>query len=492
MHDVILAIDEGTTNAKVVCVDRSGAIVSRGSRPLVLSHPQPGWTEQDPLAILAAVGEAAAEAIAALASGVRVAGIAISNQRESVVAWDRLSGEPASPVIVWQCRRSGPFCTALAAGPEADTVRDRTGLPIDPLFPAAKMRWLIDHIENGRARAEAGELCIGTIDSWLAWHLSGGEAFVTDASNASRTQLLSLASLSWDEDLLGLFGVPAACLATVMSSTGERGRTCAFPAIPDGLPLLSQIGDSHAALYGQGGFLGGVTKATYGTGSSLMTPIDGIGRDDRRLARTVAWHDRVVRYALEGNITHTGAAVEYMARLLGLGDAAAVAALARTVPDTEGVHFVPALSGLGAPHWASDARGLVTGLTERAGPAHLARASLEAIAYQIGDVCGAMEQLAGRSLERLLVDGGPTRNRWLMQFQANVLGREVARASEAEVSALGAAYLAGMAVGWWSTHEELAALHREPEIIEPDSDRQRVQDGQAGWQQAVRLTLASA
>ena len=491
MQDVILAIDEGTTNAKVVCVDRSGAIVARAARPLRLAHPRPGWTEQDPLAILAAVGEAAADATASK-GGMNVVGIAISNQRESVVAWDRLSGEPLGPVVVWQCRRSEPFCEALAVGPDADLVRRKTGLPIDPLFPAAKMRWLLDHVENGVERAAAGELCIGTIDSWLAFRLTGGERHVTDASNASRTQLFDIGAQQWDPRLLEIFGVPRACLASVMPSLGERGSTRGFPSIADGLPLLSQIGDSHAALYGQGGFLGGVTKATYGTGSSLMTPLERLAGDDRRLARTVAWHDGALRYALEGNITHTGAAVDYMARLLGLADASAVAALAESVPDTEGVCFVPALSGLGAPHWRSNVRGLVTGLTERAGPAQLARASLESIAFQVADVFDVMESLAGRRLERLLVDGGPTRNRWLMQFQANVLGREIVRARNAEVSALGAAYLAGKAIGWWSDHDALQALHREVDIIEPDGDAERIREGLEGWRQAVRRTLSVA
>lgn len=491
MHDVILAIDEGTTNAKVVCVDRSGTIVSRAARPLKLTHPHAAWTEQDPIAILDAVSESAAEATAALKDA-SVVGVAISNQRESVVAWDRGSGEPLSPVVVWQCRRSGTFCEALAASPHVDAIRRKTGLPIDPLFPAAKMRWLLEHIENGAERAAAGELCIGTIDSWLAWKLTGGAQFVTDVSNASRTQLFDIHAQAWDAQLLDIFGIPRACLASVLPSMGERGQTLGFPSIADGLPLLSQVGDSHAALYGQGGFLGGVTKATYGTGSSLMTPIDQIGSDDYRLARTVAWHDGSLCYALEGNITHTGAAVDYMARLLGLADASAVAELAETVPDTEGVYFVPAMSGLGAPHWRSGARGIVSGLTESAGRAQLARASLESIAYQIADVFDVMESLAERRLDRLLVDGGPTRNRWLMQFQSNVIGREIVRAKNAEVSALGAAYLAGRAAGWWSTHEELGALHRDVDVIEPNQEGERIQHSYMGWKQAVRQTLATA
>lgn len=488
MSDVILAIDEGTTNAKVVCIDREGVVRSRATRLLGLRHPRPAWAEQDPLEILAAVGDAAAAALAEL-DGARPVAVAISNQRESVLAWDRRSGAPLSPVVVWQCRRSEAFCQELAAGPHADIVRSRTGLPIDPLFPAAKIRWLLRHLDDGAARAANGELCVGTIDSWLTWHLTGGTQFVTDPSNASRTQLFDIHALDWDEDLLGLYGVPRACLPAVLPSAAERGETQGFRGLPDGLPLMSRIGDSHAALYGQGGFVEGVTKATYGTGSSLMTPVERIDGNDYRLARTIAWHDGEVRYALEGNITHTGAAVDYTARLLGLADAAAVADLAATTQSTEGVYFVPALSGLGAPHWDSRARGIVAGLTESAGPAQLARASLECIAYQIADVFGAMEAIAGRRLERLLVDGGPTRNRWLMQFQANLLDRTVVRATNPEVSAIGAAYLAGKALGWWPDHAALQALQLDVETVEPDGDARRVQEGYDGWVQAVQRTL---
>jgi len=491
MSELILAIDEGTTNAKVVCIDRNGKVRSRASRPLQLEHPQPAWSEQDPMAILAALSDAAADAIADL-GGASVVAVAISNQRESVLAWERSTGLPLSPVVVWQCRRSEAFCAALANSAHADAIRDKSGLPIDPLFPAAKIRWLLEHIDDGLARAANGEICIGTIDSWLVWHLTGGTHFVTDASNASRTQLFNIHTLQWDESVLEVYGVPRACLAQVLPSSAERGYTAGYRDIPDGLPILSQIGDSHAALYGQGGFMNGVTKATYGTGSSLMATVATIDKEDYRLARTVAWHDGSVRYGLEGNITHTGAAVDYIARLLGLRDASAVAELAIGVSSTKGVYFVPALSGLAAPHWNTRARGIVTGLTDSAGPAELARASLESIAYQIADVIAAMEDIAGHGLEKLLVDGGPTRNQWLMQFQANLLDRPIVRAANAEVSAIGAAYLAGKALGWWPNHETLQALHRKIDIIEPDGDRQTVQQGYEGWKQAVHRTLFSS
>jgi glycerol kinase len=489
MPDIILAIDEGTTNAKVVCVDKSGAIVAQASRGLTLLHPYPAWAEQDPLEIIDAVGDASVEAIASIAD-VRIAGIAISNQRESVVAWNRHTGLPESPVIVWQCRRSEAFCDTLKQGPHVDSIRKKSGLPIDPLFPAAKMKWLLENIENGQVRAESGEICLGTIDSWLTWHMTDGAAFVTDASNASRTQLFNIQSQAWDEQLLDIFGIPRACLARVLPSSGERGVTRGFSGIEDGLPVLSQIGDSHAALYGQGGFAGSVTKATYGTGSSLMTPLEHLESNDGQLACTIAWDDGAVRYALEGNITHAGAAVEYMAQLLGLKGASQVADLASTVSSTEDVYFVPALAGLGAPHWESRARGVVCGLTDSTNRAQLARASLESIAYQIADVFEVMEHTAGQRLERLLVDGGPTRNDWLMQFQANLLGRDVVRVRVAEVSALGAAYLAGKALGWWQTHQDLLSLHRDVDVIEPDQDCNSVQQCYSGWKKAVQKTLA--
>lgn len=489
MSDVILAIDEGTTNAKVVCVDRHGSVRSRASNALRIVHPHPAWAEQDAHEILDAVSDAATAALSALPDA-RIAAVAISNQRESIVAWDRRTGQAVHPVIVWQCRRSEALCERIAADPQAPLVRRLTGLPIDPLFPAGKIHWLLQHLDDGIARAQSGEICIGTIDSWLLWHLTGGTRFVTDRSNASRTQLFDIHALRWDARLLDIYGVPGACLPEVLPSSAERGITAGFRGIPDGLPVLSQVGDSHAALYGQGGFANGVTKATYGTGSSLMTPVASIGGDDARLARTVAWDDGSVRYALEGNITHTGAAVDYMARLLGLADVATLAALAETVDGTEGVHFVPALSGLGAPHWDSKARGLVHGLTDRAGPAHLARAALESIGYQIADVFIAMQEVAERRLERLLVDGGPTRNRWLMQFQANLLDRPIDRARDAEVSAIGAAYLAGRALDWWPDHAALQALDRDIERIEPNANRAAVQRGYEGWRDAVRRTVS--
>lgn len=488
MRPLILSIDEGTTNAKAVCLDQNGQILSRGSTALSVTLPQAAWTEQDPMEILAAVSSSIKSALEGVEGEVH--GIGISNQRESVLAWDRKTGQPLSSVVVWQCRRSQDFCEQLANSPAAEMVQYKTGLPIDPLFPAAKIRWLLENMVDGFSRAEKGEICVGTIDSWLVWNLSGGRAFVTDESNASRTQLLNIHNAKWDPELCEVFGVPMACLAEVMHSCGQRATTLGFDGLADGVPILSQIGDSHAALYGQGGFVPGMIKATYGTGSSLMTSVDKISSSDYRLAKTIAWNDGKRSYALEGNITHTGAAATYMSKLLGLKDVAALVELAQDVSDNNGVYFVPALSGLGAPHWQSSARGIITGLTDSASPSHLARASLESIVYQVADVFFLMQEMAGRPLEKLFVDGGPTQNDWLMQIQAQAIKSIVVRGRVAEVSALGAGYLAGKALGWWPDHSALAKLNREVDEILPEPTDTRWAKDYEGWKSAIKQTLA--
>ena len=492
---LILAIDEGTTNAKAVCIDQSGQIIAKGSRSLNLSHPKPAWSEQDPWEIVTAVKAAVSDALQSVDENA-IQGLAISNQRESVLIWDRATGTPLTPVVTWQCRRSEDFCAELSKSSNASIVEQKSGLPVDPLFPAAKIHVLLNQIVNGVALAEYGKICVGTVDTWLVWNLTGMQSFVTDPSNASRTQLFNIHTQDWDDQLLKVFGIPRACLAEVLHSSAQRGVTKGFSALKDGLPILSQIGDSHAALYGQGGFLPGMIKATYGTGSSLMTPLASLenARVDT-LAQTVAWHDGQLTYALEGNITHTGAGVAYIAKLLGINDLNQLDELAVTCNRESGVYFVPALSGLGAPHWDSRARGLITGLTDTAGPAELANAAFEAIAYQVADVFFLMETMSGSKLDALLVDGGPTQNHRLMLFQANLIGRPVIRSKTAEVSALGAGYLAGVALGWWSSREDLAALRREAEIIAPelDSTTQALMERlYQGWKDAVKRTLFSA
>jgi len=484
---LILALDEGTTNAKAILVDRAGRVVARGSRPLTVQHPQAGYAEQDPLAIWQALQGAIGDCLAQ--TDAPLAAIAISNQRESALAWERGSGQLLGPLVSWQCKRSQPQCEALHAAGHGELIRERSGLALDPMFSAGKWRWLLDQIPDGTARAAAGEICLGTVDSWLLWQLSGSASFLIDAANAARTQLLDLRGGDWDPQLLSLFGIPRAALPEIRPSAGCFGETRAQGPLPGGLPILAMIGDSHAALFGQGGFVPGKVKATLGTGSSLMTPIAEPVVSAHGLATTLAWRlGDTPTFALEGNIVHTGAAVGWTARLLGgAEELEALAAEAAALPDNGGVYFVPALGGLGAPHWRAEARGLFCGLAEHCGRAHLMRAALEAIAYQIRDVFDAMQQDSPTPLEELWVDGGATRNEWLLQFQADLLQRPVICSLSPEVSALGAAHLAGHALGWWQDAAALADLERPRRRYEPRANA--VPELYAGWRQALERTL---
>jgi glycerol kinase len=351
------------------------------------------------------------------------------------------------------------------------------------------MRWLLEWIPQGEARAASGELCLGTVDSWLLWKLSGGKLHACDMTNAARTQLFNLHTQSWDQELLSIFGIPAAALPTIYPSSALYGMTVAQGVLPEGIPIAALIGDSHAALYGHAGFQAGAIKATYGTGSSLMTPVATPIISNLGLSTTVAWATQSqVAYALEGNISVTGAAVAWLCQLLNI-DVAQVEQLAAQVEDTGGVYLVPAFVGLGAPHWQEDARGLITGLTRGTSAAHLARATLESIAYQVRDVFDAMQQEAGEPLQVLLADGGASRNTLLMQLQADILGTPLLRSGSPHVSALGAAYLAGLAVGIWSSEEEIATLPRGQERFEVQLDEETRAAGYAGWQHAIARTV---
>ncbi|HSN77252.1 MAG TPA: glycerol kinase GlpK [Anaerolineae bacterium] len=484
----ILAIDEGTTNAKAVLVDQAGGVVKEASRPVSIAYPQPGWVEQDAWELWQAALAVAAQALDGVPA-TQLAALAITNQRESVLAWERATGQPLGPCITWQCKRSAPFCSELRQRGLTETIYRLTGLTIDPMFSAGKARWLLDTIPDGQRRAEDGAICLGTVDSWLLWHLTGGAVHACDVTNASRTQLFSLKTLAWDDDLLAMFGIPRVALPEVMLSSARYGETAALRGIPAGLPIGSLIGDSHAALYGHAGFQSGAIKATYGTGSSLMTPTAARVFSQKGLSSSIAWGYRQARYALEGNIYVTGAAVQWLADFLGLGGPDQVEVLAAQCRDTGGVYFVPALAGLGAPYWQDAARGLISGLTRGSTAAHMARATQESIAYQIRDVFETMQAEAGAPLQVLLVDGGATRNQALMQFQADILGVPVLRSLASDVSALGAAYLAGLTVGLWASEEELAALSRPQMRFEPamaDAQRERLY---AGWQDAVDRVL---
>lgn len=488
----ILALDEGTTNTKAFLVDAAGGIVREASRAVSISYPQPAWVEQD----AAEIWQCSLAAMAQVVEGVppsQLIAVAVTNQRESVLAWERATGKPAGPCITWQCHRSAAFCASLRERGLTDTLFRLTGLTVDPMFSASKARWLLENIPGGLRRAEAGEICLGTVDAWLLWNLTGGAAYACDVTNASRTQLFNLETLSWDPTLLAIFGIPRAALPEVKLSSAYYGETAGLSngaaAIPAGIPIGSLIGDSHAALYGHAGFQPGAIKATYGTGSSLMTPTAGRVVSANGLSSSIAWGYQKVRHCLEGNIYVTGAAVQWFSDFLGLGAPEKVEALAAQAKDNGGVYFVPALAGLGAPYWDAAARGLVTGLTRGTTAAQVARATLESIAYQIRDVFETMQADAGAPLQVLLVDGGPTRNERLMQFQADILGVPVLRSLASDVSALGAAYLAGLTVGAWSSEAEIAGLARPQVRYQPALDAARREELYAGWKVAVNRAL---
>jgi glycerol kinase len=485
VRSCILAIDQGTTNTKVLLLDALNDVVARAERPMAIAFPRPGWVEQDAAAIWRSVADAIDECLAG-AADCRIEAVGISNQRESVLVWERATGRPLGPAIVWQCRRTAAFCDGLRQQGLAPLLAERSGLTIDPLFSASKIRWLIDAMPDGARRAGAGEICAGTIDAWVLWHLTGGAVHACDATNASRTQLFNLRDRAWDAVLLDVFGVPRAMLPDVRPSSGVLGTTVPCGRLAGGIPVASAIGDSHAALFGHAAFAEGSVKATYGTGSSLMTPMPSPVLSRHGLSTTVAWAlGGAATYALEGNVTVTGGAVDWIGRLLGLdGGAPAVASLARTVESGDGVYVVPALAGLGAPYWDADARGLVCGATRGTTAAHVARATIDSIAYQVRDVFEAM-RADGTSPGVLLADGGASRNADLMQFQADILGCPVVRSDAAELSARGAAWLAGLAVGTWRSPEALAALPRPVTRYEPRMGEPERRARCAGWQDAV-------
>jgi glycerol kinase len=488
--EYILALDQGTTNSKAILVDGQGAVVASASRSLDVAYPQPAWVEQDPWVLWSTLREAMDECLAGAGEGAEVVAVGVTNQRESALIWDRASGEPVGPCVTWQCRRSAPFCHELEEQGLEPWLRQRTGLTIDPLFSASKIRWLIENIPRARQRAEAGQLAIGTVDSWVLWNLSGGAVHACDYSNASRTQLFNIHTLCWDDELLRLFAVPEDALPAPQPSSQIYGKTVACGRLPAGLPVAALIGDSHAALFGHAGFEPGTVKATYGTGTSLMTPMPRPVLSERGLSTTIAWARDQVTYALEGNISVTGAAVQWLGQLLNLEDpVASIDRLAHQVEDTGGVYLVPAFVGLGAPHWHEAARGLITGLTRGAGPAHLARATIESIAYQVRDVFDVMDAEVGVPLQRLLADGGASRNDMLMQFQADMIGRPVVRSISHDVAALGAAYLAGLAVGFWASEAEIAALPRPSSRFDPQMDEVDRRNLYAGWQRSVAQAI---
>jgi glycerol kinase len=496
---VILAIDQGTSGTTVLLVDRSGAIAARGYREISCHYPAPGWVEQDAEEIWQRTLEAVAEALSA-APGRPLAAIGITNQRETTVLWDRSTSCPVAPAVVWQCRRTAPFCDSLRADGRSEEISRRTGLVVDPYFSATKIRWLLDADQTLRDRARRGEIRFGTIDTWLIWKLTGGADHRTDYSNASRTMLYNIYERDWDAFLLDLFDVPREILPRVCPSSFVFGSTEAI-ALPDGselpagIPIAGVAGDQQAALFGQTCFEPGMVKCTYGTGAFLLMNTGGNPVQSRSglLTTLACGHDAELAYALEGSVFIAGAAIQWLRDELGIIDNAAESErLATSIPDNGGVYLVPAFVGLGAPYWDPEARGALVGLTRGVGRAHLARAALEAMAYQTRDVVDAMAGDAGQSTIEIRIDGGAASNDFLAQFQADILGTPVVRPRQTETTAIGAAYLAGLSTGIWDSTDELSHLWQIDRRFEPTFPPRRREALYQGWQRAVASTRASS
>jgi glycerol kinase len=489
----ILALDQGTTSSRAILFDHSGAVVAVAQKEFPQIFPQPGWVEHDPAAIWSSQWEVAQGVLAkAGITAKEVAAIGITNQRETTLVWDRKTGRPIHNAIVWQDRRTAPICDALKRRGLAKKVRQKTGLVVDAYFSATKLAWLLQHVPGAKAMARRGELAFGTVDTWLVWNLTGGRVHVTDPSNASRTMLYNLRTGDWDDELLKLFGIPRSLLPAVRSSSEIYGEAI-LDSVP--VPIAGIAGDQQAALFGQVCHVPGLVKNTYGTGCFMLMhtgtkPIPS----KNNLLTTVAWRiGGKTEFALEGSVFIAGAAVQWLRDGLGIiKSSAEVESLAASVPDNGGVYLVPAFAGLGAPHWDQYARGILAGLTRGSTAGHVARAALEGIAYQVRDVLDAMQRDAGIRLKELRVDGGACANNLLMQFQADLLGVPVVRPKVAETTALGAAYLAGLAVGFWKDRKEIAkqwhADRKFQSAMKPAQRKQLV----AGWDKALGRSKAWA
>lgn len=493
-EQLIMALDQGTTSSRAILFDQAGQIKGVAQQEFKQYYPQPGWVEHDPHEIWDTQLRVAQAVLSQHSiSPQQIAAIGITNQRETLVLWDRQSGKAVHPAIVWQCRRSAGICDQLKAQGHSDTIRAKTGLVVDAYFSGTKIKWILDQHPELRERAEKGELLAGTIDCWLLYNLTGGQVHATEPSNACRTMLYNLETGAWDDELLQLLTVPKSLLPKIQSSSGEFGKT--HPELFGGhsIRITGMAGDQQAALFGQGCFEPGMAKNTYGTGCFLlMNTGSELVRSSSGLLTSVGWQlDGKRSYVIEGSIFIGGAVIQWLRDELGLiGQASESEALASSVPDSAGVYIVPAFVGLGAPYWDSHARGTITGLTRGANKAHLTRAALEAIAYQSRDVLDAMARDAANSLKLLRVDGGATANNFLMQFQADILQLPVERPAVTETTALGAAYLAGLAVGYWETPEAIRANWQLERRFEPQIPANQTENLYRGWQHAIRQTRA--
>ena len=491
---LLLAIDQGTTNTKALVVDTNGGVRALHTERVGISFPEPGWAESDPTEVLESVMRVVTACLDTVP--VRsVVGVGITNQRESVVAWERSSGTPLGPMVSWQCTRGTEICARITDPTAVELVGRRTGLALDPMFSASKMRWLLDHIPDGQRRALAGEICLGTVDSWLLWNLGGG-SFATDMTNASRTLLFDMESCAWHADLLQLFDIPEVALAEIRPSS-DAFASCTLThrgLAADGALIGALLGDSHAALVGHGALFPGAVKASFGTGTSVLAPLDRVQRS-HTLSSTIGWSRRTdhgveAMPAIEGNIYATGAALEWVAGLLGCAhNIGHLESLARSCSNAGGVTFVPALAGLGAPHWDPLARGTITGLTRHAGPPQVARAAFDAVAHQVADVVDEVQLVLGKRPVLLNADGGAIRSELLAATVADLVDVPLLCCDEPEIAALGAAGFAGLQLGLWKSLDELASLPRATHRMEPTMSESTRQSQRSAWRGALKQTL---
>lgn len=493
MNQYILSFDQGTTSSRAIVFDKKGAIVSVAQKEFTQIFPQPGWVEHDANEIWSTQLGVAAKAITKAGLTIQhIAAIGITNQRETTVVWDKTTGMPIHPAIVWQDRRTASFCDELKAAGKDKMIQQRTGLVVDAYFSATKVKWILDHVEGARARAAKGELCFGTVDSWLLWKLTNGKVHATDVSNASRTMLFNIHTLAWDEELLQLFDVPASMLPEVRSSSEVYGHTQNVLTAHH-VPIAGIAGDQQAALFGQMCTQPGMVKNTYGTGCfMLMNTGEKAVPSSNNLLTTIAWKvNGVTQYALEGSVFIAGAVVQWLRDGLKIiRNSSEVESLAAEVSSSEGVYVVPAFAGLGAPYWNQHARGTIVGITRGTTGAHFARAALDSIAYQTMDVLKAMEADSGIAIKELRVDGGATANNLLMQFQSDILHTKVVRPTVVETTALGAAYLAGLAVGYWSGTDDIQQQWQMERVFSPQMPESERAVLTAGWTRAINTTIA--
>jgi glycerol kinase len=490
--EYILAIDQSTSGTKALLVNTNGTITHKRAVSHKQYYPQLGWVEHDPIEIYENVKRLLIEVVeSASISLSQLSVLAITNQRETIVVWDKETGVPVYNAIVWQCRRTSDLCKELKLLGYENTIKSKTGLKLDPYFSASKVKWIMDTVPGVRERANEGKLLLGTIDSWLIWKLTGGKVHATDYTNASRTLIYNIHTLEWDAELLEIFQIPASMLPKVRSSNDEFG-VLADPDLPfTGLPISGVIGDSQGALFGQKCFEKGMAKATYGTGTSVLMHTGEMVRAENGLVTSIAWGiNGEISYALEGIIHSTGDTIRWLKENLELiNDVNEVESLARSVSDNQGVYFVPAFVGLGAPHWNSYARAAIMGINRNTGKAHFVRAALESIAYQVKDAIELMKSESNINIKELRVDGGATANSFLMQFQSNMLATNVVVSNVAELSSMGSVYLAGLGVGIWDSIDEISKLNQENKLYQPTMSDDVRKEYYHGWKQTVQSVL---